>query len=198
MKKLIAVALIALILGAPAVRAQEPSFKNEIDVSWGAFPFQDFIMGYGAILLTIFSLGSLSFENGFSTGTVNVEYYRTLNKTFAVGGIVNGLFAGADVMKRQSGEYVKDGELRYGSIFLMPSAKAYWFRHSHFSMYSKLGLGAGLFFSAGSSSEDLPEFIPAAQLSPVAIELGGDQHRGFLEIGAGMQGLLVAGYRYAF
>lgn len=198
MKKMIAVILLALFLGAPLVRAQEPEWKNEINLSWGFAPVQDFAMGFGSVFVIIFSLGSVSFENAFSTGAVNVEYYRTLNDTFAVGGIFTGLVGGADEMTKQSGTYVKTGDLRYLSLTLMPSVKAYWFRHDRCSMYSKLALGGGIFSSGDSSSLDIPDFLPSAQVSPVAIELGSIRDRGFLELGIGMQGFLTAGYRHTF
>ena len=69
-------------------------------------------------------------------------------------------------------------------------------------MYSRVGLGAMMIGTYsdpkdGTNPTYTPLFLPAAPLSVVGIEFG-TWVRGFVELGAGMQGILLTGVKFSF
>ena len=71
-----------------------------------------------------------------------------------------------------------------------------WLNRAHVGLYSKLAAGAGYFFANGSDSKD--NFSVAFQVTPVGVDFGGEQFRGFLEVGVGWQGIVSGGVRWFF
>jgi hypothetical protein len=84
----------------------------------------------------------------------------------------------------------------------MPAFKYYYVNGKNFGMYSKLGAGAmmSVFKSkdtkGGSDSDSKIYFM--YQVSALGIEFGSQNFRGFLEAGAGEQGIVLAGLKYKF
>ena len=80
-------------------------------------------------------------------------------------------------------------------IMAMPAMKFIWFRGNVCSMYSKVA--AGCDFVKNQDEEGI-QCAFTGQFSPIAIELGGKNLRGFAELGFGAQGIAGIGVRYAF
>lgn len=80
------------------------------------------------------------------------------------------------------------------AVPIMAVAKATWLRKPHFSLYSKLGIGV----MPVSIGGDLNKIKMSVQLSPIGMEFGGNHVFGFVEGGAGLQGVLIAGMRFFF
>ena len=88
----------------------------------------------------------------------------------------------------------------------MPSVKFNWLRKKGFGMYS--ALSAGLMFNSISCNSNAKANDPDAkdetlttfmfQATALGAEFGGQQLRGFVELGIGEKGLLCAGLRYKF
>ena len=85
-------------------------------------------------------------------------------------------------------------ELDYISI--MPAVKYNWLNRQHFSMYSKLALGVIIGLESGDN-HDKTKAAFGWQASAVGAEFG-SAFRGFLEVGFGEQGTILAGLRYKF
>uniref|UniRef100_UPI00402A12CB hypothetical protein n=1 Tax=Candidatus Cryptobacteroides bacterium TaxID=3085639 RepID=UPI00402A12CB len=94
---------------------------------------------------------------------------------------------------------VKVGNADYSGFAVMPAAKAFWFRKPHVAMYSKLAAGVTLLDDYDEEA-DSHSFDPywAAQVTLAGVQFGGERFRGFVEAGAGMQGLVLAGLSVSF
>ena len=87
---------------------------------------------------------------------------------------------------------------------MLPAAKFNWLRKKYFGMYSKVA--AGVTFtskkedytkgSTGNRSESKVNFN--WQASVLGVEAGSPNVRGFVELGIGEQGVMVAGIRCKF
>ncbi|MCQ2287889.1 MAG: hypothetical protein MJZ74_02200 [Muribaculaceae bacterium] len=183
--KSIIVFFMTLCLVAPMARAQDREVQmpaNEAGVSWGVMPAPLWLN----VFETVFSLGKASFKN--DTQAISAHYMRNLNKTFAVGGDVTfqhqwGASEGRNV---QSATYVT----------VMPSARARWFNRKRVSVYSRLAVGACVCMPKGKEEEN--DVFFAFQASPVGVDFGSEKVRGFVEVGAGFQGFVLAGVKVGF
>ena len=108
-----------------------------------------------------------------------------------------------DIKYRMGDELNKDnvkvGNADYSGFAVMPAAKAFWFRKPHVAMYSKLAAGVTLLDDYDEEA-DSHSFDPywAAQVTLAGVQFGGERFRGFVEAGAGMQGLVLAGLSVSF
>lgn len=194
--KRFSIALIAAILVcAPALSAQTPKLRNEVSASYGTVTFIDFVYILGGTFASAITGGNAIFDNFQSYGSANLEYYRVLNKTFSVGGALSWTGGSADQLNKD-GE--KTGDMKYSGISIMPSAKAFWFRKKFVAMYSRLALGVTLLDK--SDDEGNKGFDPTfgAQVSIAGVQFGGKYLRGFMELGGGMQGFVIAGVSVSF
>lgn len=94
---------------------------------------------------------------------------------------------------------MKVGNADYSGFAVMPAAKVFWFRKPHVAMYSKLAAGVTLLDDYDEEA-DSHSFDPywAAQVTLAGVQFGGERFRGFVEAGAGMQGLVLAGLSVSF
>lgn len=132
----------------------------------------------------------------------SMGYMWQLGKTWAVGASLSHL-------------WVKDTDLVYyghddnGPLFgyttsrdhltlLMAEAKARWARHRRWNMYSRLALGPGLDIEKGGLEGSHTYLAVGFHVTPLAVEVGNDHVRGFLELGFGMQGVLNVGLAHRF
>jgi len=180
--------IAAMMIAAMSVNAQD-EYKNEIGVSYGVGS----ISNYASILFEAFTF-SASDQSGF-WGPIALEYYHHLTPSISLGAV--GAISGCSWKKDNDSVY-KNAKTTY--ISLMPSVKFSWLRKSHFGMYSKLAAGAIFINSStdrnGSSESDSNvKFI--GQVSALGMEFG-SQVRGFVELGFGEQGILLAGLRCKF
>lgn len=81
----------------------------------------------------------------------------------------------------------------------MPAARMFWFRKPHVAMYSKLAAGVTLLddYDEETDSRSYDPFF-GAQVTLAGVQFGGERFRGFIEAGAGMQGLVLAGVSFSF
>ncbi|MEE3446129.1 MAG: hypothetical protein VZQ78_07965, partial [Prevotella sp.] len=198
------------------VNAQSDDPLNEIGVSYGlgvSLIGDGIGNGIGFALFESWSGRKLTNDKQF--GSLGVEYFRHLdNPRMAVGAIATYAQYGEDVeyvgaigTYTPYGEYVeyknqKVGERTRHYFSLMPAFKYYYVNGKHFGMYSKLAAGAmmSVFKSedtkGGSDSDSKIYFM--YQVSALGIEFGSQNFRGFLEAGAGEQGIVLAGLKYKF
>ena len=212
MKKMIlAFAALFCLLAAPTANAQygnlpygggyyTPSINeelpNEISASYGF----SLIGATASKLIDIFGLVDaltdgdyIAVKSGGSRGIINASYLYHTNRIFAVGGSV-----GFNRMSVNMED--KTGKITAASaniISAMVNAKVNWFRYDIFGMYSKFGLGVmcingNLMEEAGGNV-----WLPTAHISAIGMELG-RQFCGFVELGAGMQGIAQVGLKLHF
>lgn len=196
MKRTVIALAATLLVTAPVVFAQNPEKRNEINVGYGRVTAVDAAHVFGGALATVFTAGYARFDNFRSYGSVNLEYYRALNKTFSVGAAVSWFGGTAD---EQNKDNVKTGKSNYSGFALMPAARMFWFRKPHVAMYSKLAAGVTLLddYDEETDSRSYDPFF-GAQVTLAGVQFGGERFRGFIEAGAGMQGLVLAGVSFSF
>ena len=203
--------IVALVLSCGntlSAQAQYYETKNELNVSIGGAAnseivsaLADFSAVMAEALLTATTLGlytgsSVSYKNKSYTLPITVGYYRHLSKVVAVGGYV-----GYNGIKREmycEKDYI--GDAHRTNISVMPSVKFHWVRTKHFGFYSKLGVGA----TFASEKKEAEKTVTNSSVyfnldfTPVGLDAGSPQFRGFVELGVGEAGMVSAGLRYKF
>lgn len=201
MKKILFL-VAAAMMAATSVNAQD-SFdepKQEVAISLGGLSNSDIITGFenlGAGLIGV------TVDNDSFLGPISAEYFYHVKPWLGIGGIVVYGQMSQDVYLwgKDKG---KDGDLKNHYFTVMPAVKFDWLRKKHFGMYSKAAVGATLrnekYNSDVSSSRDYndSEVHVNWQASFLGIEVGSPTLRGFVELGTGEQGIILAGVRCKF
>ena len=198
MKKILVMVAVAMMT-AMNVNAQNgyDETKHEVAISYGIDSNSQIIDAFESIGG---ALVGAKFENESFTGPISAEYFYHVKNWLGVGGILAYGQNKQDVFL--AGD--KDGESKNSYLTLMPAVKFDWLRKKHFGMYSKLAVGATLrsekYDSNDNSSRDYDDNSMHVnwQVSLLGIEAGGPTIRGFLELGTGEQGIILAGVRYKF
>ena len=81
-------------------RQNMPAFRNEVELSYGRATLADMAHILSGAFVAVFTGGYAQFDNFNAYGSVNAEYYRVLNKTFSVGGLVGWSGGSADVVDK--------------------------------------------------------------------------------------------------
>ncbi|MCQ2287680.1 MAG: hypothetical protein MJZ74_01095 [Muribaculaceae bacterium] len=186
----IAAALFAAAFTASAEDYETPA--NEISASVGYFTHPHVALTFGDAFGGIID-GDASPEN--SVGSFGLTYMHNFNNRFGVG---------ATTSFEHIYKNAKDGK-KYTENFItvMPTARAYWFRHKSFGMYSRVAAGVALNCSKGYVKDTGKEktdtdVLFGFHLAPVSMEFGSNKVSGFLELGWGYQGIFNAGVKFGF
>ena len=196
MKKVLLM-IVAAMVATVSVNAQERKHEVAFSLGWlSNSQVLDFYEDLGG------AMSGAQFENEKYIGPISVEYFYHVKPWLGVGGIIaygqnkQDVFFGHD----------KDGEIKNNYTSLLPAVKFDWLRKSHFGMYSKVAFGATMRNENYERAEGQPkrdydeETVVHVnwQISAIGIEFGGEQLRGFAELGTGEQGVALAGLRYKF
>ena len=199
MKKIFLV-VIATLMAVTSVNAQSDGPRHEVGVSYG--------VGASAIidgLSNAFSNGlfdgiqGLKWKDSKEFGTLGIEYFYHLADAprTAIGGIFTYARYGEDVEKGG----VKEGERTRSYMTLMPSVKYYYVNGKNFGLYSKVAAGVMMMRAKSESngkSDTNSDFRFMCQASLLGLEAGSQNFRCFFELGAGEQGIILAGLKYKF
>lgn len=219
MKKLFAcLAALALCCSAFAQKTfvSNQGFEipaNEVSLSYGRVSIPSFAYTFGGIFGAAFGFGSIKPEQMYSVGAISAEYMRYVHPHVAVGGgltyeIYNLTFShkvGTD--EGGNAIYKADKPSLNHIVSIMPAVKFPWFSYPHVSMYSKVAGGFMVIHNPGYTAEkdgktetkDASTQVNwAMQATPIGVDFGGTNFRGFVDLGVGMQGLIIAGLRYNF
>ncbi len=196
MKRILICLAAAILICLSGVPSKAQDFRNEIMFGYGRVTVVDVAHLVGGVFATAFTAGYARFDNFRSYGSANLEYYRVLNKTFSVGATLSWFGGTADELNKDN---EKIGNSDYSGFAVMPAAKAFWFRKPHVAMYSKLAAGITLLddYDEEADSHSFDPFF-GAQVTLAGVQFGGERFRGFVEAGAGMQGLVIAGLSVSF
>jgi len=195
MKKLLVVLMSLAIVGAPSLQARQYNEgpRNDISASYGFITISQFAMAFGGVLGAAFSGGQAAPDDILSTGSLQLEYLHRSNNWLWMGFNVSGEKDTLVMTTKDSDGNVtgkSNSDLITGNLCL--TAKANWLRRKRMAMYSRLS--GGVFTTFGEETNLAPSF----QISPIGIEAGGQNFRGFIEIGVGMHGILSGGFKYLF
>ena len=176
--------MIATILVTTlSINAQNDDLRNEIGVYYGFGSASDIVSTLASAMSSAFSHSD---QNSF-WGPVGVEYYYHVSP--GVGGGAMASIAGC--------KWGDDSENKTKYYTVMPAVKFNWLRKDHFGMYS--GLAAGVMIVSDSykgDSESKAFFM--GHVTALGAEFGGQQLRGFTELGFGERGMFTLGLRYKF
>lgn len=195
MKKIISVLIGLTLLAAPSLRAQQynggPS--NDLSLSYGYFTISQFAVVLGGVFGAAFTLGHAAPDDILSTGSIQLEYLHKTNNWLWIGGCFSGekdilVMTSKDSDGNVTGK--SNSDLITGNLCF--TAKANWLRRQKMAMYTRLS--AGIFTTFGEEAN----IAPSVQLSLLGLEAGGQNLRGFIELGAGMHGIVSGGLRYLF
>ena len=196
MKKLTAL-LLCLIVVMP-VFAKNDKDRNEFSFTYGQFTAPQFAYVMGEVFGVMFSLGHASFEEPHMYGAAGIEYVHYTNDWFGFGGtVLCDYMTAKTVSVDKDGNKTPNGDFKLGCLSAMPLVKFAWLNRAHVGLYSKLAAGAGYTFT-GETEDIKDKFMFAFQATPLGVDFGGEQFRGFVEAGLGMQGIVNAGVRWMF
>ena len=169
--------VVATMLSTMSVHAQDYK-HNEISAAYG--------FGSNTDLITSLFKGAFTGKQLDYWGPVSLEYFYRPSEKFGVGAIA-----------AVGGCKWDDSDDAKSTFFtIMPAMKYNWLNKSHFSMYSKLGLGLTVGDFKGSKDKTNDTSFNW-QCTLVGMDFGGD-FRGFVELGFGEQGILLGGLRFKF
>ena len=168
----------AALMVAMNVNAQD-DYRNEISIAYGTGSNTDIVSSIGKGMFTGKQLNYW--------GPVSAEFFHyTGEGKLAFGGIV--AVGGC--------KWDEDSNAKSTYFTAMPAIKYKWLDKSNFAMYSKAGFGVTLKSDSGEKKDE-SEVTVNWQATFVGMEYGG-AFRGFVELGTGEQGILLAGLRYRF
>ena len=200
MKKIFLLVAVT-IMGVVSVNAQSgyEDTTHEIGVSIGEMSNSKWVSVADFMGTTIFSIGTVKYENGSFTGPISVEYFYHYNPVVNLGAIA--------VFAQESKDIVingdKSGDAKNTYLTVLPAAKFNWLRTKNFGMYSKLAAGLTYMSRKEDYKKDYEnqsdsKFFFSWQISALGMEAGSENVRGFLEFGVGEQGMALIGLRYKF
>ena len=227
MKKIF-VMVVAAMMATVSANAQSGYYntKHELGITIGAGAITEIAGGLSDFAeLAIVATATSAISGGAYTGSssygdekylpnISVEYYYHVSKAIALGGFMafNGLDRDVygEWRNNESGHNSKTkiGEASRRNLSFVPTAKFDWLRKKYFGMYSKVGLGVSFMFEnqkddgsndgADFKEVDKTSIIPNIQVSLLGLEGGSENFRGFVELGVGEQGIVLAGLKYKF
>lgn len=176
MKKLFLMA-VAAMMATVSVNAQD-EWRNEVSIAYGG--------GSNTDLVSSIYKGIFTGKQSNYWGPVSAEYFFRPIPKLGVGAIV--AVGGCD--------WSDNGEATSTFYTFLPAVKYNWLNKTHFSMYSKLGIGLTIGSDSGIKDSETSSTVNW-QVSIMGMEYG-SAFRGFLEFGMGEQGIILAGLRYKF
>lgn len=190
--KRVLIALVAF-MAVICTQAQTEYPRNEVGVSYGALSNSQWMNVYEHVFTSLATVGVTTYGDDSFIGPISAEYFYHVENWVAVGGIFVYSQNKQDV--KISGSVA--GELTDNYFTLMPAVKFDWLRKRHFGMYSKLAAGATLHRQATDKDSESTVHVNW-QATPLGLEAGSLEVRGFAELGLGEQGFIVGGIRYRF
>lgn len=182
------------------MKAQVEEPKHEISLATGVLSNSEVLDFVSSASSVIVSSGHASYDNEKFHAPLELEYFYHLNPLIGVGGIFTYMNSKRDFMV----DNVKEGDMKASYLSVLPAVKFNWLRKQNWGLYSKLA--AGVTFSkekmdwntAGHEKYDENDLMFNFQASLIGAEVGSTTFRGFVELGMGEQGILVAGARVRF
>ena len=182
--------------------------QHEISVGYGTVTDIEIIDVFTDVLVTGFSLGTVSTANKEFSGAINLQYLYRPERWLAFGCGATYEQRTQDCirgsLKDDTREKVGEQTNRYFSVF--PMVRFSWLNKKHVTMYSKVAVGMTFIGDKYKNVSDdgdegkvesEKDNLFAYQLSPVGIQVG-SKLCGFAELGFGRQGMFQFGLAYKF
>ena len=199
-KYLLAAMTACAVCWTPLHAQEEMETRHEISLSYGTVPNSAWMDVMSEMFSGMFGERS---ENNKYYGPIGLEYYYHTSKLMAVGAIAT--FATNTEDRYMEKDLISKVRRSYFSV--MPSLKLNWLNKKHWGLYSKVAAGVTYGYCRDKDYEKgistgkidtYKDLFFNFQATAIGIESGGNNVRGFLELGVGEQGVALAGVRYKF
>ena len=167
MKKIFVLVAVT-IMGVVNVNAQSgyEDTTHEIGVSIGEMSNSKWVSVADFMGTTIFSIGTVKYENGSFTGPISVEYFYHYTPVVNLGAIA--------VFAQESKDIVingdKSGDAKNTYLTVLPAAKFNWLRTKNFGMYSKLAAGLTYMSRKEDYKKDHENWRPDDEIAKEGVE----------------------------
>lgn len=197
---LVTVALIALFC-FPVQAHDDEDTRHEIAISYGVEPNTFWLDMYTDVIKAEFGE---TLDGEKYVGPIGLEYYYHTSPLLGVGAVA------VLATNHQNGfrNNVQSSHTTRTYFSFMPSVKLNWLRKHNWGLYSKVAAGATYIRFAQDDYDDngkktnekrtVNDLMFNFQASLIGIEAGGQNVRGFIELGVGEQGVALAGVRCKF
>lgn len=179
-----------LIILFPTLRAQMKQHTFSVNYGIGSAPV---LLDMNTDLLdTHLGRGLYEVQDTRFTGNVNLSYFYSLNRRFAIGTMLayERIDKELDIESSLQGSYISE------FYILQFNGRIFYINSKSLRIYSGLGVGGGIWREViATDEEDIVKhhFIPSYQLNLVGIEYG-DRYGIKAELGFGYQGIFEFGF----
>ena len=197
MKKIQLLLMACLLGGSMSLQAQEENYRHEISVGIGSTPNSEILDVLTEVSATGMTVGYATYENDKYSLPISAEYFYRINPLIGVGGVVVYTHNKRDVL--YNGDIA--GKIKNNYFTLMPAVKFNWLRKRIWGLYSKVALGASYrtekhtMYGPDSDNKSYDDVMLNFQGTPIGVECGSSNLRGYIELGMGEQGIINAGLR---
>lgn len=181
-KILFLAALLAVVIPASAQRMH----RNELSLSYGAFPTTNWVDEYVGYFDGFYGNASSTMS---AWGAVTAGYSFSITKRLSVG--VQGVYSSNEQRYHTLDATVHN---RYWAV--MPAVKFSWANLRMVSFYSRVGMGLS-FAKSKTGGESVSETQVAFQVSALGVETNG-RLGVYAEAGVGQSGCILIGGRWRF
>lgn len=172
--------------------------QHEVSLSYGGLPVADMLDYYNNYFKPPLSITDLYDDKG-KFGSLNISYLFYPEENWGFGLVYS--YTNSD--KRITNQTDIVGDFFNSFHTICPSFKYNWYRYDFVTLYSRLNAGVTIATAKASyiNEKNLPDESNKVkaffmyQVSPVGIEVG-RQIAGFVEVGFGHMGTVMAGLRY--
>ncbi len=192
--------ILMLLSASTLMKAQTFEPKHEISLATGGLNNSEVLDLVTSASTAIGTLGYATYDNEKFRAPIELEYFYHVTPLIGVGGVLTYLTSKRDLMYHDE----KEGEMKTTYFSVLPAVKFNWLRKQNWGLYSKIALGATFgkdkmeWTTAGHDDYDENKLWFNFQASLIGAEIGSTMFRGFVELGMGEQGIVVAGARVRF
>lgn len=194
--------LLAAVLCCLSYQAKAQDWtelQHEVSLSYGGLPVVDLLDHYENYFNPPASADADLFDDKGKFGSLNISYLFYPDENLGFGVVYS--YTNSDKRIVRDKKLVGDFYNSFHSI--CPSIKYNWYTYKFLTLYSRINAGIAIATTKATyiNTESRPEEKTATkaffmyQVSPIGIEVG-RQIAGFVEVGFGPMGTVMAGLRY--
>ncbi|CAK7081262.1 MAG: hypothetical protein PARBA_03476 [Parabacteroides sp.] len=195
-KKLLLLTLLLLSLTYQSKAEDWTDLQHEVSLSYGALPVWDLLNHYNNYFTPVNAVDIHDDKAKF--GAINISYLFYPDEEWGIGMVFSYSNNDKYILhnKQEIGTYL------YSTYTICPSFKYNWYNYNFVNLYSRVNAGVAIATAKASyvdNKQPQQAYKTKAffmyQVSPIGIELG-RQIAGFVEVGFGHMGTVIAGLRY--
>lgn len=200
MKKiLLLISVLLLSFSFKGMAEDWTDMQHEVSLSYGGLPVFDLLNYYEGYFTPSDATTNLYDDKG-KFGSLNISYLFFPDEAWGVGLVYS--YTNSD--KRITHNHKLVGNFYNSFHTIAPSFKYNWYSYNYFTLYSRVNIGVSIATEQATYINDITKQAEETtkikpffmyQVSPIGFELG-RQIAGFVEVGFGHMGTVMAGVRY--